>query len=132
MPYLSALILKLRKWLLDLLLHKDFYRKDILFFHSVSLYRASLIVQLVKNPPAMKEIRLHSWFGKNRWRMDRLPRPSFLGFPCGSAGKKFACNVGDLSLIPGLGRSPAEGNTTHSIFWPGEFHALYSLWGCKK
>ena len=33
-----------------------------------------------------------------------------MGFPCGSAGKKSACNVGDLGLIPGLGRSPGEGN----------------------
>ena len=32
-----------------------------------------------------------------------------LGFPCGSAGKEPACNVGDLGLIPGLGRSPGEG-----------------------
>ena len=27
----------------------------------------------------------------------------------GSAGKESACNVGDLALIPGLGRSPGEG-----------------------
>ena len=33
-----------------------------------------------------------------------------MGFPCGSAGKESACNVGDLGLIPGLGRSPGEGN----------------------
>ena len=32
-----------------------------------------------------------------------------LGFPCGSAGKESACNVGDLGSIPGLGRSPGEG-----------------------
>ena len=31
------------------------------------------------------------------------------GFPCGSAGKEFACNAGDLGSIPGLGRSPGEG-----------------------
>ena len=31
------------------------------------------------------------------------------GFPSGSAGKESAGNVGDLSLIPGLGRAPAEG-----------------------
>ena len=37
--------------------------------------------------------------------------PIFLGFSCGSAGKESACNVGDLGLIPGLGRSPAEGNS---------------------
>ena len=28
---------------------------------------------------------------------------------CGSAGKESACNMGDLGLIPGLGRSPGEG-----------------------
>ena len=29
-----------------------------------------------------------------------------LGFPCGSVGKESACNVGDLGLIPGLGKIP--------------------------
>ena len=29
---------------------------------------------------------------------------------CSSAGKESTCNVGDLGLIPGLGRSPGEGN----------------------
>ena len=43
------------------------------------------------------------------WRRDRLPTPVFLGFPCGSAGKEFACNAGDLGSVPGLGRSPGEG-----------------------
>ena len=32
-----------------------------------------------------------------------------MGFPGGSSGKDSACNVGDLGLIPGLGRSPGEG-----------------------
>ena len=31
-------------------------------------------------------------------------------FPGGSEVKASACNAGDLSLIPGLGRSPVEGN----------------------
>ena len=30
------------------------------------------------------------------------------GFPCGSAGKEFACSVGNVGLIPGLGRLPGE------------------------
>ena len=38
-----------------------------------------------------------------------LPTPVFLGFPGGSAGKESTYNVGDLDLIPGLGRSPGEG-----------------------
>ena len=33
-------------------------------------------------------------------------RPS----PSGSVGKKSACNAGELGSIPGLGRSPGEGN----------------------
>ena len=31
-------------------------------------------------------------------------------FPGGSDGKEFACNVGDLGLIPGLGSSPGGGH----------------------
>jgi len=33
------------------------------------------------------------------------------GFPGGSDGKESACSVGDLGSIPGLGRSPGEGNS---------------------
>ena len=32
-----------------------------------------------------------------------------MGFPGGSDGKESACSVGDLGLIPELGRSPGEG-----------------------
>ena len=34
----------------------------------------------------------------------------FEGFPGGSKVKASACKVGDPSSIPGLGRSPGEGN----------------------
>ena len=33
------------------------------------------------------------------------------GLPCGSAGEESACNVGNRGSIPGLGRSPGEGNS---------------------
>ena len=33
-----------------------------------------------------------------------------LGFPGGSEVKASACHAGDLGSIPGLGRSPGEGN----------------------
>ena len=33
-----------------------------------------------------------------------------MGFPRGSDSKEFTCNTGDLSLIPGLGRSPGGGH----------------------
>ena len=31
-------------------------------------------------------------------------------FPDSSVGKESTCNAGDLGFIPGLGRSPGEGN----------------------
>ena len=34
-----------------------------------------------------------------------------LGFPGGSVGRESSCKVGDLGSIPGLGRSPGEGNS---------------------
>ena len=38
-------------------------------------------------------------------------------FPCGSASKESACNAGDLGLIPGLGRSPGEGDAHSILAW---------------
>ena len=33
-----------------------------------------------------------------------------LGFPGGSGSQEPDCNAGDLGSVPGLGRSPGEGN----------------------
>ena len=59
------------------------------------------------------------------WRRDRLPSPVFLGFPGGSAGKESVCNVGDLGSIPGLGRSPGEGNS-----YPLQYSGLENSMDC--
>ena len=48
-----------------------------------------------------------------------------LGFPGGSVGKESACNVGDLALIPGLGRSPGEGNG-----YPFQYSGLENSMDC--
>ena len=40
----------------------------------------------------------------------RFLRYLLWGFPCSSVGKESTCNAGYLGLIPGLGRSPGEGN----------------------
>ena len=39
--------------------------------------------------------------------------------------------MGDLGLIPRLGRSPGERKLSTPVFWPGEFHEL-SPCGCKE
>ena len=60
------------------------------------------------------------------------------GFPGGSDGKESSCSVGDLGLIPGLGRSPGGRHDN-----PLQYSCLesphgqrslvgYSPWGCKK
>ena len=36
------------------------------------------------------------------------------GFPSSSDSKESACNAGDPGSIPGLGKSPGEGNATPS------------------
>ena len=54
---------------------------------------ASLVAQMVKNPPAMWETWVHPWVGKIPWRREQLPTP---------------------------------------VFWPGEFHGLYSTRGLKS
>ena len=66
----------------------------------------------------------------------RDPRRSI--FPGGSDGKESACNVEDLGLIPGLGRSPGGGYSNPLQYsCLGKPHgqrslAGYSPWGQKE
>ena len=52
------------------------------------------------------------WECINRWWKSRYNVVGFqvLGFPHGSVVKNPLANAGDASLIPGLGRSPGQGN----------------------
>ena len=97
----------------------------------------SLVSQLVKN----LQCRRHwfkFWVTKIAWRRDRLPTIVFFGLPGGSYGKESTCNVGDLGSIPGLGRSPGEGNGNplqySCLEHPHGQRSLvsYSPWGYKE
>ena len=108
--YLTSIVLKLLNasknevlWNIGLHLLDWFF---ILWFECLW---ASLIVQLIKNLPAMQKtpVRFLGW--EDPLERDRLSTPVFLGFPSDSADKESACIVGDLDSIPGLGWSPAEG-----------------------
>ena len=61
-----------------------------------------------------------------------------MGFPDGSVSKESACSVGDLGLIPGLGRSRGEGNGNPLQYSflenPQGQRSLAgcSPWGCKE
>ena len=58
----------------------------------------------------------------------------FWGFRGGSAGKESTCNVGDLSLIPGLGRSPGEGNNGCPLQYSSilAWRIPWTVWGRKE
>ena len=96
-------------------LEYQFLSLDIVFFW------ASLLAQLVKKPPAMQEtlVQFLGWEDLLE-KGDLPPTPVFLGFLCGSDGKESACNVGDLGLIHGLGRSPGGGHEKYSSIFTGE------------
>ena len=50
----------------------------------------------------------------------------------GSAGKESACNVGDLDLIHGLGRSSGKGKGDPLQYSGLENSRDYSPWDCKE
>ena len=52
---------------------------------------------MVKGPIQEEDITIINIYAPNK------------GFPDSSVGKESACSEGDPGLIPGLGRSPAEG-----------------------
>ena len=95
--------------------------------------RASLIAQLVKNPPAMQEtpVRFDSWVGKIHWRRDSYP----LQYSRASLVAQLVKNLPTMREIwvRSLGwKDPLEkGKATHSsiLAWriPG-----YSPWGHKE
>ena len=56
--------------------------------------------------------------------------PLFLGFSCDSAGKESACKPG---FDPWVGKMPWRRERLPTpVFWPGEFHGLYSPCGHKE
>ena len=72
-------------------------------------------------------------FPRYIWYKPSLARPAF---PCSSVGKEFACGAGDPGSIPGLERSPGEGNGNplqHYCQSHGQRSLVaYSPWGRKE
>ena len=70
------------------------------------------------SPPGACHGGLQSGASLSSWIISTISTSSFLNrvihenrvFPGGSDDKAFAYSAGDLGLIPGLGRSPGEGN----------------------
>ena len=70
-----------------------------------------------------------------------ISNPQTKGFPDGSAGRKSACNagdIGDVGWVPGPERSPGDGKWQPAlVFLPEKSLGQRSLvgnspWGCKN
>ena len=70
---------------------------------------ASLIAQLVKNPPAMQETLVRFLGREDPLEKEMATHSSILGFPDSSVGKESTCNAEHSGSIPGSGRSAGEG-----------------------
>ena len=56
----------------------------------------------------------------------------YMGFPCGSAGI-ICLQWGRPGFSPWVGKIPWRRKQLPTpVFWPGEFHGLYSPWGHKE
>ena len=71
----------------------------------LSFLKSSLVN--VESEAALMKVICPQGRGTLTWMLNLGP---VLGFPGSSDGRESACNEGDLGLIPGLGRSPGEGN----------------------
>ena len=75
-------------------------------------------------------------YGLNHQREDKF----HIALVCGSAGKESTCGIAvEETWVQSLGWEdpPEKGKATHSsrptpVFWPGEFHGMYSPWGRKE
>ena len=78
------------------------------------------------------------WRGQAQVVFDLAAIETLLGFPGGSEGKESTCSMGDLALIPGLGRSPGggHGNLFQYSYLKNSYGqrslAGFSPWGCKE
>ena len=93
--------------------------------NSLCYQGASLIAQLVENP-AMQETPVRFQGQEDPLEKGKATHCSIFWFPCGSADKESACNVGDLGSIPGLGGSPGEGKG-----YPLQYSGLENSMDCS-
>ena len=100
-------------------------------FHIPKDCRASLIGQLVKNPPAMQETQV-GFLGQED------PLEKGIGYPLQHSWASLVAQlVENLHAVQEpwvwswVEKIPRRRERL-PVFWPGEFHGFYSLWSCKE
>ena len=121
--------------------HSDFgaqEKKISHCFHFFPLYlswshgtRASLIVQLVKNPPAMQETSVQFLSWEDPLEKGKGAHSSILGLPLWLSCYRICLQCRRPGFDPWVGKIPWRRIPT-PVFWPREFHRLYSPWGHKE
>ena len=76
---------------------------------------ASLVAQLLKNPPAMQDTPIQFLGQEDTLEKGQATHFSIPGFPGGLEGKESVCSAGDLGLIPRLEDPPEDMATYLSI-----------------
>ena len=113
------------------------YLKMLWRRHEVLLTSSAHSMLLFSNQRANYAWRKHGSFRFCHLDLGLWQGKGKLRFHVASHSKESACNAGDLVLIPGLGRSPGEGNGKPTpVFLPGESQGQRSLvghspWGWK-
>ena len=91
----------------------------------------SPVEQLVKNPSAMQETPVQFLGQEDPLEKGQATHSSILRLPSGSAGKESACYEGDLDLVPGLRRSPGDGNS-YPLQYSGLEKSMDYIYGVAK
>ena len=100
---------------------------------SPALKADSLIARLVKDPPAMQETPVQFLGLEDPLAKGQATHSSILGLPWWFSRKRMCLQCGRPGLDPWVGKIPWRRKQLPTpVFWPGEFHGLYSPWGCKK
>ena len=92
-----------------------------------------MIAQLVKNLPAMQETMVRFLGQENPLEKGQATHSSILELPLVAQLVKNPPAMRETS-VQSLGWEDhlEKGMATTSVFWPREFHGLYSLWGHKE
>ena len=103
---------QLQSWLWTGPRHKNVRKKDLTVFQKHYLSNTNTYIQYWKTETLLYRLIDDSPFSFVMTTFSYHEYSSkvwFVGFPDSSVGKESACKAGDLSLIPGSGRSPGEG-----------------------
>ena len=98
-----------------------------------SFLRSSLRAWLIKNPPTMQETLVRFLGRQHLLEKEQATHSSILGFPWWLCWWRICLQCGRPPFNPWVGKIPWRRERLPTpVFWPGEFHGLYSSWGCKE